>query len=93
MAKSHPHLKLVKSHCKDTPAFSIPDSESDIHDAAENWLADQMIDGRREDFICDREDFRGLLSWSLVTWKNGKPYLFKTNLGTHRIRVPGTRFA
>ena len=96
MAKSHPYLRLVKSRPtrrREAPVFSIPDSECDIHDAAENWLADQMIDGTREDFICDREDFREILGWSLVTWKNGKPYLTKTGLGTHRIRVPETRFA
>jgi hypothetical protein len=96
MAKIHPHLRLVKPLRKvAAPKFSIPDEESDLHAAAEHWLVDQLIDNKREDFIVDRDDFKELIEWSLVTWKSGKPYLNHAgrNLGTHLIRVPGTRFA
>jgi len=100
MIKPHPHLRLIKPKRKAAaPKFSIPDKTEnyfdDINELSKHWMADQMIDRKRDDFICDREDFKRLIGWGSVTWKQGMPYLSAPgfNLGTHRIRVPGTRFA
>lgn len=91
-----PNLRLVKGGADSAPApkFTIPDIEADIHTAAKMWLVNQKLDGKTDDFICDREDFAELAGWSIVEWKRGKPFLCDMpELGRHRIRIPGTRFA
>lgn len=88
------NLRLVENAVEAAPRFSIPETESDIHDAAKKWIIYQKLDGKTDDFIVDREDFAELARWSVVEWRRGKPFLCDTpELGRHRIRIPGTRFA
>lgn len=100
---ARPYLRLViDGRAADKPGlrYTIPDAESDLHEAAKRWLTDQLLDGKSEDFIVDREDFGELATWSMIKWKRGKPYLDEPyddgrpgGVRQHRIRIPGTRFA